>query len=63
VRCDVSIGPREGGGFGLTVKLHVSDRSLPQAELLALAQERTRRSAAQPRDAGHVDVQLECDGA
>src|SRR6478736_3500481 len=29
----VSIGPREGGGFGLAVKLHVEDKSLPQAEL------------------------------
>src|SRR6202040_1436207 len=35
----VSIGPREGGGFGLAVKLHVEDKSLPQAELAALAEE------------------------
>src|SRR4029453_4461990 len=27
----VSIGPREGGGFGLAVKLHVEDKGLPQA--------------------------------
>jgi lipoyl-dependent peroxiredoxin len=40
VTCTVSIGPREtGGGFGLEVKLHVEDRSLPQAELAALAKE------------------------
>lgn len=39
VRCAVSIGPREGGGFGLAVKLHVEDKSLPQAELAALAKE------------------------
>src|SRR5438874_10293128 len=32
VTCAVSIGPREGGGFGLAVKLHVEDKSLPQAE-------------------------------
>jgi lipoyl-dependent peroxiredoxin len=37
--CSVSIGPREAGGFGLAVKLHVVDKSLPTAELQALANE------------------------
>ena len=37
VTCSVSIGPREAGGFGLAVKLHVQDASLPQAELASLA--------------------------
>jgi Ohr subfamily peroxiredoxin len=39
ITCQVSIGPREGGGFGLSVKIHVEDKSLPQAELQALANE------------------------
>jgi lipoyl-dependent peroxiredoxin len=39
VTCAVSIGPRDGGGFGLAVKLHVVDKSLPQAELAALVNE------------------------
>ncbi|MFO1412648.1 MAG: Ohr family peroxiredoxin [Burkholderiales bacterium] len=39
VTCAVSIGPREKGGFGLSVKMRVEDRSLPQAELAALVQE------------------------
>ena len=39
VTCSVSIGPRDAGGFGLAVKIHVKDASLPQAELAALAQE------------------------
>src|SRR3954465_6960665 len=39
VTCAVTIGPREGGGFGLAVKLHVEDKSMPQAELAALANE------------------------
>src|SRR5579871_5794163 len=39
VTCSVSIGPRDGGGFGLAVKLLVQDKSVPQAELAALAQE------------------------
>jgi hypothetical protein len=33
VTAHVTIGPRDGGGFGLSVKLNVEDRSLPQAEL------------------------------
>jgi lipoyl-dependent peroxiredoxin len=39
VTCAVTIGPREAGGFGLAVKLRVEDKSLPQAELAALAKE------------------------
>src|ERR1700674_4596115 len=37
VTCSVSIGPRDAGGFGLAVKLHVKDKSLPQAEFADLA--------------------------
>jgi len=39
ITCAVSIGPRDGGGFGLAVKLRVEDKTLPQAELTALAKE------------------------
>ena len=39
ITCAVSIGPRDGGGFGLAVKLDVSDPSIPTAELKALANE------------------------
>jgi lipoyl-dependent peroxiredoxin len=39
VDCSVTIGPREGGGFGLSVKMRVEDPSLPQAELDAIAKE------------------------
>src|ERR1700750_415839 len=39
VTAAVSIGPREGGGFGLQVKMRVEDRSLPQADLESLAKE------------------------
>ena len=35
----VSIGPREGGGFGLAVTLKVEDPSVPQAQLEELAKE------------------------
>jgi osmotically inducible protein OsmC len=33
VTCAVSIGPREAGGFGIAVKMDISDPSLPTAEL------------------------------
>ena len=39
ITCSVTIGPRDGGGFGLAVKLHVEDKSLAQADLAALAKE------------------------
>jgi osmotically inducible protein OsmC len=38
VTCAVSIGPRDGGGFGLAVTMRVEDKSLPQDELGALLQ-------------------------
>jgi hypothetical protein len=37
VKCAVSIGPREKGGFGLAVVFDVTDLSLPAAELQSLA--------------------------
>ena len=39
VTCAASIGPREGGGFGLVVDLKIEDASLPQAELEAFVRE------------------------
>ena len=64
VTCAVSIGPRDGGGFGLAVKLRVEDQSLPQAELTALAREAHEKicpySHATRRN---VDVQFEIVGA
>lgn len=39
VTCSVSIGPRDAGGFGLAVKMHVEDKSLGQAELAELVRE------------------------
>jgi lipoyl-dependent peroxiredoxin len=59
----VSIGPREGGGFGLAVKLHVEDKSLPQAELAALAKEAHEKICPYSHATrGNVDVQLEVVG-
>ena len=59
VTCSVSIGPREGGGFGLSVKLNVEETSLPQAELTALVNEAHERICPYSHATrGNVDVQL-----
>ena len=39
ITCAVTIGPRDGGGFGLAVKMLVEDKSIEQAELAALVRE------------------------
>jgi Ohr subfamily peroxiredoxin len=39
VTCAVSIGPRDGGGFGLAVAMRVEDRTIGQAELEGLVRE------------------------
>ena len=39
VTCAVSVGPRDAGGFGIAVKMHVEDTSMPQKELEALVHE------------------------
>ena len=64
VRCAVSIGPRELGGFGLSVKLRVEDRSLSQPVLAALAKEAHEKICPYSHATrGNVDVQFEVIGA
>jgi Ohr subfamily peroxiredoxin len=59
----VSIGPRDGGGFGLAVKLTVEDKSLPQAELAALAKDAHEKICPYSHATrGNVDVQLDVIG-
>ena len=64
ITADVSIGPRDGGGFGLAVKLRVEDASLPQAELAALAKDAHEKICPYSHATrNNVDVQLEVKGA
>jgi Ohr subfamily peroxiredoxin len=59
----VSIGPREGGGFGIAVRMRVEDKSLPQAELAALAKEAHEKICPYSHATrGNVDVQFEVVG-
>ncbi len=39
VTCSTSVGPREGGGFGIAVKMQVNIPNMPKPEVAALAQE------------------------
>ena len=64
VKCAVSIGPREGGGFGLAVVLNVTDGGLPQAELQALAEEAHEKICPYSHATrGNVDVKVVTHGA
>jgi Ohr subfamily peroxiredoxin len=64
VRCAVSIGPRDGGGFGLAVTMHVEDKTLPQSDLDALVKEAHEKICPYSHATrGNVDVQLEVVGA
>lgn len=60
----VSIGPRDGGGFGLAVNLTVEDKTLPQADLAALVKDAHEKICPYSHATrGNVDVQLEVIGA
>jgi len=64
ITCVVSIGPRDGGGFGLAVKLKVEDRSLPQSDLAALAGEAHEQICPYSHATrNNVAVELEIVGA
>src|SRR5580693_5780147 len=64
ITCSVSIGPRDLGGFGLSVKLRVEDKSLSQAELTSLAYEAHEKICPYSHATrGNVGVDLEVIGA
>jgi lipoyl-dependent peroxiredoxin len=64
VTCAVSIGPRDGGGFGLAVKMRVEDKSLPQADLMTLVREAHEKICPYSHATrGNVNVQLDVVGA
>ena len=64
VVCAVSIGPREGGGFGIAVKLRVEDKSMPQSDLAALVKEAHEKICPYSHATrGNVPVDFEVVGA
>jgi osmotically inducible protein OsmC len=64
VTCSVSIGPRDAGGFGLMVKMHVKDKTIAQVELSALLTEAHEKICPYSHATrGNVPVELEVEGA
>lgn len=64
ITCSVTIGPRDAGGFGLMVKMHVKDKSLPQAELSELATEAHEKVCPYSHATrNNVPVELVVEGA
>jgi Ohr subfamily peroxiredoxin len=64
VTCAVSIGPREGGGFGLAVKMRVEDKGIPQGELEKLIEEAHAKICPYSHATrGNVDVSFDVIGA
>ena len=64
ITCAVTIGPRDAGGFGLAVKMLVVDKTLPQSELQALANEAHEKICPYSHATrNNVDVDLTVEGA
>lgn len=64
VDCSVSIGPREGGGFGLSVKMNIEDKSLSQADLSDLVKEAHEKICPYSHATrGNIDIQFEVLGS
>ncbi len=64
VICEASVGPREGGGFGIAVKMKVKAPKLPAAEARALAEETHEKICPYSHATrGNIDFALEVEGA
>jgi lipoyl-dependent peroxiredoxin len=64
VTCETSVGPREGGGFGIAVKMHVKVPTLPQAEAAALVQETHDKVCPYSHATrGNIDVAITVESA
>jgi Ohr subfamily peroxiredoxin len=64
ITCSVSIGPREKGGFGLSVKMRIEDKNLSQDELSALVKEAHEKICPYSHATrNNIDVTLEVQGA
>jgi len=63
ITCAVTIGPRDGGGFGLAVKMRVEDDSFAQDELASLVREAHEKICPYSHATrGNVDVAFEVAG-
>ena len=63
VTCQVSIGPSEGGGFGIAVKMKVDITTLSTTEAGALVQETHEKICPYSHATrGNIDFELEVNG-
>jgi len=63
VTCSTSVGPREGGGFGIAVKMHVKVPNLSTDQAKALAQETHDKICPYSHATrGNIDFMLEAEG-
>lgn len=63
VTCQTSIGPREGGGFGIAVSMHVKIPTLSADEARPLVQETHERICPYSHATrGNIDFTLEVEG-
>jgi osmotically inducible protein OsmC len=64
VTCHTSVGPREGGGFGIAVKMHVKIPGMSKADALALVQETHEKICPYSHATrGNIDFVLEVEEA
>ena len=64
VTCETSVGPREGGGFGIAVVMKVKVPTLPTAEAEALANETHEKICPYSHATrGNIDFALHVEGA
>ena len=64
VTCSVSIGPREGGGFGLAVQFKIADAHLSQADLAMLVKEAHETICPYSHATrGNIEIDFEINGA
>jgi Ohr subfamily peroxiredoxin len=64
VTCHTSVGPREGGGFGIAVKMHVKIPTLPKDEAAALVDEAHEKVCPYSHATrGNIEFALEVEGA
>ena len=63
ITCATSVGPRDKGGFGISVKMTVEDGTLPQADLEALVHEAHEKVCPYSHATrGNVPVEFEVRG-
>ena len=63
VTCETSVGPREGGGFGIAVKMHVKVPTLDKAEAEELVKETHEKVCPYSHATrGNIDMEVMVEG-